>query len=173
MNTTLLLSLITIFSASLMDNLSDYENFLNTSILTDYHYEPLHFDPEAYIWENDPISVYEYQINGDSIFNFRKTAVYYLPIEKNWVSAEDMIKICDYSFGLCKELANKIVTGEIGASVYEDKGNRNGNCGYCPYVKECRANPVSQDRLKQKPDVKDAKGLVAYIDEKNSKEGEE
>lgn len=122
---------------------------------------------------DEVLKVLDKDLENDLPPNAKKGEHTYLPIEKNWVSAEDMIKICDYSFGLCKELANKIVTGEIGASVYEDKGNRNGNCGYCPYVKECRANPVSQDRLKQKPDVKDAKGLVAYIDEKNSKEGEE
>ena len=116
MKLTLLLSLITIFSASLMDNLSDYENFLNTSILTDYHYEPLHFDPEAYIWENDTIWVYEYQINGDSIFNFRKAAVYYLPIEKKlWKCTREN---GEYSIASFKRVKNSIFSAKLHSNQY-------------------------------------------------------
>ena len=118
------------------------------------------------------LDVLDKDLQNDAPPKAKKGEHTYLPMEKNWVSAEDMLKICDYSFELCRELASEIITGKISASVYEDKNNRNGNCGYCPYIKECRANPVDKERLRQKPDIKDVNGLITYIDEKNTKEDE-
>jgi len=101
----------------------------------------------------------------------RKKSVYtYLPTDKNWISQDEMIKICDYSFDLCKELAERIVTGEISASPYEEGKE---NCGYCPYIKVCRSNPVPSDKLRHKPDIKDTEGLIKYIDKMNDGKEEE
>ena len=119
------------------------------------------------------LNVLDKDLENDAPPYAKKGEHTYLPSEKNWVSAEDIVKICDYSFELCNELANKIVEGDISASVYEDTSSNKNHCGYCPYTKFCRANPVAKESLKRKPDVKDVNGLIAYIDEKKSKEGEE